>query len=308
MSFKSGANPNIVRTFLDEISFKEWNEKPAPNIATPYDEEIAHQMNATNGGVSTEIMADGGTWEQTAESSSYKEATPLTGDDKFYKVIKWTKALPISEEMLADNQLDAVAKQVRAFIKKGKRAQYKNVMDLFNGAFTTTVTNNGVALISASQENLNGDTVSNLVSGALTETTLNDAIVTLAEQLDQTGEVGGATAKTLLVPTALFKTACEITESKLRSGTANNDMNVYSDKYGIIVKTSPLLSDAAGGSDTAWFLLSEDHPVERHVRLPLETDYVEAKYSGTGMGKYLGKFREVAFATTYEGIVGSTGL
>jgi hypothetical protein len=308
MSFTSGANPNIVKTFLDEITFREWNDSPAPNIATPYDEEIAHQMTASNGGVSTEVMGDGGTWEQTLENSSYKEATPLTGDDKFYKVIKWTKSLPISEEMLADGQLNVVAKQVRAFIKKGKRAQYKNVMDLYNGAFTTTLANNGVALISASQANLNGDTVDNTISGALTETTLSSAIVALAEQLDQTGEVSGAMAKTLLVPTALYKKACEITDSKLRSGTGNNDMNVISDKYGIIVKTSPLLSAAAGGSDTAWFLLSEDHPVERHVRLPLETEYVEAKYSGTGMGKYLGKFREVAFATTYEGIVGSTGL
>ena len=112
----------------------------------------------------------------------------------------------------------------------------------------------------------------------------------------------------LLVPPALFKTSSEITDSELRSGTADNDMNVYSSKYGITVATSNRLGAAAGGSDTAWFLLSNNHSFMRFVRQGIVTDLVDYKYTKNNVYVYKGEFRESVGAMNYAGAVGSTGL
>jgi phage major head subunit gpT-like protein len=136
---------------------------------------------------------------------------------------------------------------------------------------------------------------------------LNSAIVALYEQKDQAGIVVGSTPQTLLVPPALFKTACEIVESELRSGTADNDMNVYSSKYGINVATSNRLGAAAGGSDTAWFLLGRNHSVTRWVRQGIVTDLVDYKFQRNNNYIYKANFREIVGAMDYVGIVGSDG-
>ena len=92
---------------------------------------------------------------------------------------------------------------------------------------------------------------------------LNDAIIALMKQVDQAGVEVGNVARTLLVPIELFKTAVEITDSELRSGTANNDINAYSSKYGIRVVTTNYLTSA-----TAWFLMdSSEHLLQWFWRI-----------------------------------------
>lgn len=203
---------------------------------------------------------------------------------------------------------DVWAEDVRQFALMARTTQDTNAFGLLRNAFTTTLTPDSVALISASHVTLNGDTVSNLVTGALSDTTLNTAMVALREQKNQRGVILGSTGKYLVVPPKLFKTACQITESVLVSDNANNAVNVYRSIFGIEVMTSPYLGAAAGGSDTAWFLLSEYHGIKRVIRQGVQTALTSWEYSDNRSYKYQGNFREAYFAADWAGIVGSTGL
>lgn len=308
MAFTANANPDIVKTLLDELFLAKFNEASGPNMAKTTDSMIFRQSSTDMAGINTEVMSDGGSWEQTEESEDLTESTPKTGDARFFKVSKYAQSLPITKEMLDDNQFEAVARQVEAMARKGRLTDEKVGFGLYRGGFTTTLTNAGVALFSDSHTNLNGDTVDNLgAASALSESTLNDGIVALMEQKDQAGDIVGYEPNCLLVAPALFKKACEITESELRSGTGNNDINVYSSKYGIYVKQSRYLGAAAGGSDTAYFLLSKDHNITRWERQGIETDYVDYKFSSNDTAYYKGRYRNVYGALSYEGVWASAG-
>lgn len=119
------------------------------------------------------------------------------------------------------------------------------------------------------------------------------------------GAVGGDMI--LLVPMELQKLAIEITDSVLISDTANNAVNFFRSMLGIEVMTSPYLGAAAGGSDSAWFLLSPLHSVRRLIRQGVQTALRDWQYSNDRTYFYQGNFREEYFVTDYFGAVGSTG-
>lgn len=203
---------------------------------------------------------------------------------------------------------DVVKNMMVEFGEKARITQDFTAMSIFRLGFTTTLCADGVAFFSNSHTNLAGGTVDNLLTAALSESSLNTAITMLMEQKDQADVVRGHQPYCLLVPPALFKSACEITESELQADTANNNINVYSTKYGIYVKQSPYLGAAnTGGSDTAWFLLAKNHQVHRWVRQSLTTNLIPWELQRNNNYIYKGEYREVYGAVTYEGAVGSTG-
>ena len=196
---------------------------------------------------------------------------------------------------------------VENFARRAVTTRDRNAFAVFRNGFTTQTTSDGVYVFSASHTNLNGDTVSNYGTSALSETSLYTAIQTLVEMKSQDGEIDGYIPRVLLVPPALFKLAKEITRAEYRSGTADNDPNIYSDDYGLEVATSRYLGAAAGGSDTAWFLLSDAHSIMRYVRQGIETALVDWIYQRNNNYIYKGEYREVVGAMTYEGAYGSLG-
>ena len=70
---------------------------------------------------------------------------------------------------------------------------------------------------------------------------------------DNKGELQMIQPDTLIEPPALEKEARILLESQQRTGTANNDINPYKGRLKLIVWD--YLGSAAGGSDTAWFVL-----------------------------------------------------
>lgn len=201
---------------------------------------------------------------------------------------------------------------VRDFGEKARITRDENAFSLFRNAFTTTLTADGLPLVSDGHITISGATVDNKLTAVLSETSLNDAILNLAKQKDQSGVVRGSQPRTLLLPISLFKKATEITESELRSGqtsTGNvNDMNVYSTKYGInVAATNRLDAVIDGGSDTAWFLLGTNHSATRWVRQGIDTQLVDWKYQRNNNYIYKGEFREMVGVLDYVGIVGSDG-
>ena len=177
---------------------------------------------------------------------------------------------------------------------------------IFRNGFTTTLTADGSAFF-GTHTLIGGGTVTNSSTAALSDTSLNTAIVALREQKNQAGIILGGVPSILLVPAKLFKYATQLTESALVADNANNAINVYRSAYGITVYSSPYLGAAAGGSDTAWFLLTPQHSVSRLIRQGIETALRPWQYSNNRTYLYQGNFRESYFVPDYAGAYGSTG-
>lgn len=296
------------KTALDDVFSQKFSGEQFPGYATAENASIFNQDSADSSAVILELFKGAGAWTDTGEEVEIPEGTPRVGNQKTFTVAKFAQSIKIPKEFFDDNKHQTYEKMVAEFARRARTTRDKNAFALFRNALTTATTADGVALISDSHTNLNGNTVDNKVTGALSESTLNTAIVQLYEMKSQDGEIDGFVPKVLLVPPALLKLAIEITASEYRSGTANNDLNYYASKFpGLMVATSPYLGAAASGSDTAWFLLGEGHSVNRYVREGVTTDLVPPQYSSNDVYVYKGRFREVVGAMSHEAIVGSSG-
>lgn len=306
-----GLNPNVVKEGLDKVVYQEFGRDFGPNRASVLDGDIFNQMPVENrNAVIMEVFGGIGYWGTRAERQDLPEATPSTGDQITFTMNNYANSVAISKNFHDDEMHGVVMQMMRNFGDTARASQERTGMGLFRNGFSTTLTADGAALFSNSHTNLAGDTIDNLGTDQLSESSLNDGIVALAEQKDQGGVTRGHEARTLLVPSALFKRACEITGAEiapLRSGTPNNDVNVYSSKYNIVVKQSNFLGANEGGSDTAWFLLSDYHQIYRFEREGLETVLVDWTIRDNNDYLYKGEFREEYGAVTYEGAFASNG-
>lgn len=308
--FLESENLAITRTELDEVFFQNLELRDNfPGRATAENGKLFKVTNTTHSAYIGEVNKSTGLWPAIGEVQTIPLGTPHVANKYTITVSDYGNGIEISKNLFDDNMHDVWATDVKNFSLMARVTQDTNAFGLFRGAFTTTLTADGVAFISASHVTLSGATVSNLVTGALTPTTLNDAIVKLGEMKSQEGVIIGAVGADmiLLVPMKLFKLAIEITDSVLISDTANNAVNVYRSMFGIEVMTSPYLGAAAGGSDTAWFLLSTLHSVRRLVRQGVQTALRSWEMSNNRTYFYQGNFRESYFVTDYFGAVGSLG-
>jgi hypothetical protein len=307
-SYSSNLNPDVVQTALDKVFMQEFDVMTGPGQATVGTSDIFIQDTADGASVIAEVFKGSGLWEERGEEENVAGGTPKITNKITFIVTEFAKSIDIPKVFFDDNRHGAYEKMVRDFALKARITQNNNGFGLYRNAFTTTLTADGVAFISASHVTISGETVSNLVTGALTESTLEDANTAIREMKSQDGVVIGSEAATLLVPTKLYPEACRIVKSALRADTANNDMNVFSSIYNINVYTSPYLGAAAGGSDTAWFLLGRNHSVTRWVRQGIQLDLVPYKNQRNNNYIYKGSFREVVGVYDYANAVGSTGL
>lgn len=200
------------------------------------------------------------------------------------------------------------AEDVRDFALQAANTQDYTAFGLFRNGFTTALTADGVSIFNSAHPLIGGGTQSNTGTGALSPTTLNTAITNLVEQKNQAGVITGSSPAVLLVPPAVWKHAREITDSALIADLANNNINVYRSALGITVWTSHWLGAAAGGSDTAWFLLAKRHGFTRLIRQGLETALTDWRYSNNLTYRYQANFRENYFCADYAGSFGNTGV
>lgn len=307
MSFSSNLNPNVVKTALDDVFMQEFNGTTHPNYVDATSPDVFIQESVDRAAVIEEVFKGNGLWDERAEEENISQATPRVGNQITFTVVNFAQSVDIPKNFFDDNMHGTYEKMVRDMGETGRITRDTKAFSIYRNAFTTTLTADGKALCANDHETLSGTTVDNLETAALSETSLNTAIVNLFEQKAQDGTVRGQVAKLLLVPPALYKTAVEITESELKSGSEHNDVNVYSSKYGIRVATSPYLGTAAGGSNTAWFLLGSNHSIRRWVRQGVETVLVPYHTQRNNNYIYKGEFRETYGAVDYAGIVGSTG-
>lgn len=306
--FNSSLAPSVVKTAIDMVYYTEFNAQNIPGYSTAEDASVFVQDTTDRAAVITEQFQGPGYYEVRQEMQDVPQGTARVGNQKTFSVVNYSKSIDISKNLMDDDQHSTIEKLIRTFSRNGRQTRDKNAFNVYNLGFTTTLTNDGVALFSNSHTTLDGTTVDNLETGALSDANLNVGFNSLIEQKTQDGVLGGHEPAVLLVPNTLFKTAQEITKSVLRSGTANNDLNYYSELFpGLQVKMSPFLAASQGGSATAWFLLSRNHSVTRWVRQAIVTDLVDYRTQRNNNYIYKAEYREVVGPISYEGIVGSNG-
>lgn len=308
MGLHSGLAPNAVKTSFDLLFNSRFNYDTLPGTATARTAAIFQPSTMDKAQIITEQYMGSGYYETKAELQNVPEGTVRVGNQKAFSAIKYAKAIPISDTFFDDDQHDVVSRTMKNEGRLARISQDKNCFNVLNNGFTTELANDGVALFSNSHITLGGDTVDNLETAALSETSLNTLILSLMAQKTQDGTLGAFEAATLVVPDALWKLAKEITGSLLRSGTINNDMNYYSDVFpGLQVYRSSFLNAAQGGSATAYFLFGQDHSLYRWVRKDLKTSLIPPDTSINDSYIYKVNYREAVGAISYEGMVASNG-
>lgn len=306
--YNSSSAPSVIKTELDLVFNAEFGLEMLPGYASAETAAIFTPATTDRAAVITEQFQGSGYFDTRADQQDVQAGSPQVGNQKVFNVLNYAKSIDIGKNLMDDDQHSTIDKLVKNMARNARLTKSKEAFKVLNLGFTTTLTNDGVALFSDSHVTLDGTTVDNLLTGSLTDANLDTAFQQLINQKTQDGTLGGHEPSVLLVPPALFKTANIIAKSELRSGTANNDMNYYSQLYpGLIVMQSPFLGSAFGGSDTAWFLFSKDHSLTRWVRQDLVTTMVPWQNQRNNNAIYKGEYREVVGAISFEGLVGSTG-
>lgn len=310
---------STIKTALDKVIYQEFEPEKLIGLATAETSAIFNQVPITKSAQIEEVFGGSGYWETRGELENVPAGQSKVSNQMTFSVVNFAKSEDISKNYFDDEQWNVVTNIVKMMAMNGKQTRNRAAFEIWRGAFAATLTADGSYLCSDSHALMNsGLTVDNYLTAKLAESSLNDAIVSLGQQKSQDGVVMGLNAKTLLVPLARYKLACEITDSDLKSQTANNDVNVYSSKYGIQVFQSPFLGTAVSasagnnqtitaGSNDYWFLLGSFHQVNRYKRQDIVTDLVDYKFSRNNNYVYKAEFREVYGAPDYLGVVGSDG-
>lgn len=310
--FLEAQNTLITRAGLDEVFFQEFNRSEnIPGVAHADTGDLFKVTNTTHGAYIGQVNKPVGLFSAIGEVQAVPAGTPQVTNTYTIPVIDYAQKIEISKDLFDDNMFGVWAEEVRQMALMARISQDVNAFNIFRNAFSgdtsPVLTPDGVSFINSSHTTISGQTVSNLITGGLTSSTLNSAIVALAEQRNQAGVIIGGSPAILLVPQALFKYACELTQSALISDTANNAINVYRSTYGFKVYTSPYIGAAAGGSDTRWFLLTANHGVRRLIRQGIQTYLRDWGMSDNRTYSYQANYREAYFVSDYAGAVGSTG-
>lgn len=315
MSFNSGNNPDVVRTELDEVFFAEYEYASEPGIVTAESPVFFKQDSIDRGSVNSGQFGGTGAWTSHLEEESRVLATVRTANAVNRTVLNFKRTLAIPQEFIEDDEgvgHGVVSEAVRHMAFRGRTSRDENALGIYKDAFSGVTTNDAVALISNSHTALDGRTNDNLETGALSAANLEILFRVLLEQRGQDGSVGGHVGNGMLVPPILFPDAQEITKSELKQGTANNDLNYFSQIYpGLVVSQSPFIGSVYNSlnsnAQTSYFLVSRGHSVKRWVRKGIETDIVPPQTDLQDRWFYKGRFREIAGVISWEGIVGSNG-
>ena len=259
-----------------------------------------------------------GDWTERAsqfDTVAYKTLSP--GLDRRYVHSAFTQGFMVTREMYDDEMYRQMEKLPKALARAGRAKVEKDAMiPLIKGFDKANFPiYDGEALFSIAHPLLEMDYVAtpgapkgiNLATGALNDANLKIAVQIMRETLDEAGNIAQFKADKLIIPPALEDTAIRLLKSTQIAGGQLNDTNKFLNSYGISVVVMDYLSEAAGGSDTHWFLQdSSRHELNFFWRIKPEFEW--DKDFDTYVAKYKGYMRYSYGVSDYRGLVGSTGL
>lgn len=310
---------SLVQTELDEVFVQNYEATTPPSYATAMTAEIFKVTETTHAAYIGTIHKGPGLFSKIGEVQAIPSYSAKVANKWTVTIADFGEGIEISKNLFDDDIHGEWQNQVAEFAIMARRTQDFNAFKIFRGAFTTTLTADGAALV-GSHTLIGGGTTNNEivtadVSGAsttaLTTSSFNVAMKRLAEVKSQAGVPLQCVGDVLLVPPALYTTARQIAASALVPENGNNAVNVFSMDYAVKVYQSVYLGTASPdglGSDTAWFLMdSKRHAVRRFVRAGITTSLRDWSMSNNRTYFYQAFFREEVFAADYIGVVGAKG-
>jgi len=213
----------------------------------------------------------------------------------------------ITEEAIEDNLYDSLSSRYTKALARGmaytKQVKAANVL---NNAFASGYTyGDGVVLCSTSHPLVSGGVNSNTQStpADLNETSLEAAVIQIAAWTDERGLLIAAKPTKLVIPAALQFVATRLLETKLRTGTTDNDINAIESNGSIPggYTINNYLTDT-----NAYFLLTDvPNGLKHFVRTPMQTG-MDADFD-TGNSRYKARERYSFGVSDPLGIFGSPG-
>ena len=177
----------------------------------------------------------------------------------------------LTEEAIEDNLYDSLSARYTKALARGmaytKQIKAANVLN--NGFSASYAGGDGQALFSASHPLVSGGTNSNIPStpADLNETSLENAVIQIAQWTDERGLLIAAKPKKLVIPVQLQFVATRLLETELRVGTNDNDVNALKNNGSIPggYSVNHYLTDP-----NAWFLTTDvPNGMKHFVRTPL---------------------------------------
>jgi len=179
----------------------------------------------------------------------------------------------LTEEAVEDNLYDSLsARYTKALARAMAYTKQVKAAAVLNNGFNSAYTGgDGSALFSASHSLVSGGTNSNIPStpADLNETSLEAAVIQIAQWTDERGLLIAAKPKKLIVPPPLQFVATRLLETEQRVGTTDNDINALKNNGSIPegYTVNNFLTDT-----NAWFLTTDvPNGLKHFVRQSLVT-------------------------------------
>lgn len=256
-----------------------------------------------------------GTWEpRTSELSEVAYDTLSPGLEREYVHKAFTKGFMIGRELYDDEQYNQINKFPKAMARSGRAfvetEAAKPLIHAFSDGKSSGSTDVNIyddkTLISDKHPLVDNSskTGTNLVTGELSDANLKIALQCMRETIDEAGNLIQASAKKLVVPPALEFTAREILNSTQTAGTELNNVNSVKGALDLVVYD--YIGAAAGGSDTAWFII-DPSLCELNFFWRVKPEFKWDEDFDTFVAKYRGYMRFSYGVSDWRGIVGSSG-
>jgi hypothetical protein len=188
-----------------------------------------------------------------------------------YTHVTIAQGFSLTEEAIEDNLYDSLsARYTKALARSMAYTKQVRAASVLNNGFNAAFPGgDGVALFSTAHPLVSGGTNSNRpTTGAdLNETSLEAAVIQIAQWTDERSLLIAAKPKKLIVPPQLQFVATRLLETQLRTGTADNDINAIVNNGSIPegYTVNNYLTDT-----NAWFLTTDvPNGMKHFVRSPL---------------------------------------
>ena len=188
-----------------------------------------------------------------------------------YTHVTIAQGFSLTEEAIEDNLYDSLsARYTKALARSMAYTKQVRAASVLNNGFNAAFPGgDGVALFSTQHPLVSGGTNSNRpTTGAdLNETSLEAAVIQIAQWTDERSLLIAAKPKKLIVPPQLQFVATRLLETQLRTGTADNDINAIVNNGSIPegYTVNNYLTDV-----NAWFLTTDvPNGMKHFVRTPL---------------------------------------
>ena len=216
-------------------------------------------------------------------------------------------AFAITEEAIEDNLYDKLAgRYTKALARSMANTKQIKGANVLNNGFSSSYTGgDGKELLATDHPTVTGGDFKNELTTAadLNETSLEQALVDLADMIDERGLKVAVQATKMIVPSELVFVAERLLQSQLRTGTADNDINAV--RSSGMVPGGYVVNHYLTDSD-AWFLKTDaPNGLKVFERSPLKTS-MEGDFD-TGNVRYKARERYSFGWSDPRGIFGSPG-